>query len=129
MNRDVAVQALDVRAHNVHANAAPGDIGDDLRRREAGHEDPLDRLVFGGRFGGFARHETLFDHLVAQRARIDALAVVFDGEVDVGFLVPGGDRDGARLRLAGRAPFFRRFDAVVDSVAQDVDERVARFPR
>ena len=124
LQRDLPVQALDIRPHDVHSNAAPRDIRERFGRRETGKEDVLEDLFLGRVLGDLPREQTLFDHLLAQRLRIDPLAIVFDGQVDVGFLVPGGHRNGAGFGLSRRAPLLGRLDSMVYGVAQDVYQRV-----
>ena len=51
---DPTADALDVGAHDVHPHAAAGDVGDPLRRGEAGQEDDAERVRLRQR-GGLRR--------------------------------------------------------------------------
>ena len=42
-----AADTLDVGSHDVHSNAASGDLGDRLRRGEPRQEDQIDRFAIG----------------------------------------------------------------------------------
>ncbi len=57
--------------------------------------------------------------------RVDAVAVVPDLDHDAAAGVAGGDRQRAGGRLAGRDSLLRRLEAVVERVADEVDEWVA----
>ncbi len=121
---DDAADFFDVGLDHVHADAAPGDVGDLFGGGETRQEDqPPDVLVAHGG-GAFRGDQALFERLVAQFDRIDAGAVVADFDVHLAAFVVGAHRQAAFLGLAGGAADRRKFDAVVDGVADQMGQRV-----
>ncbi|MNZ80961.1 hypothetical protein D3C78_996160 [compost metagenome] len=121
---DAPAHGLDVAFHHVHADAAPGQLGDGLGGGEAGQEDQLPDLVVA--------HPVMHRQAALAGLGEDALArqaaaVVGNLHHDTAALVAGGESHRAAGRLAGGEALGGRFDAVVDAVAHDVGERVAEF--
>ena len=122
---DDAADTLDVRANDVHADAPPGDRRDFLGGRKPRLEDQ-GKLLPGAEVGriGLLDHsgcDRLFHKLLA----VDPAAVVLDVDQD---LISGlARRNGqkADLALAGLEPVGRKFDPMIDRVANDVRQRVA----
>ena len=121
---DGAADLVDIGAHHVHADAAPGHAGHGGRGGEARREDEFVDLRF--------RHLLqigLGDEVVRDRLGLDALgvqpaAVVGDADDDVAAFVIGGEPDGALLRLAGGDALGRRFQPVIGGVAHHMGERI-----
>ena len=121
---DAPTDGGDVAPYHVHADAAPGQVGDHLGGGKAGHEDQLPDLAVGHVIAdGHALLAGLGEDLVAGQA----FAVVIDLDHDAAALVVGGQAYGAVLGLAGGEALGRHLDAVVDTVADDVGERVGEF--
>ena len=97
---DGAADLVDIGAHHVHADAAPGHAGHACRGGEARRKDEFVDLRF--------RHLLqigLGDEAVRDRLGLDALgiqpaAVVGDADDDVAAFMIGGQANGALLRLA-----------------------------
>ena len=118
---DAPAQRGDLRAHDVHADAAPRDLRHAGGRREARFEDASDDLAVGGlRVGG---DPALRHRLGVKLGEVEPGAIVgkLDGDL-VGDL-PHGQRDFPGLGLACLRPPPARLDAVVERVAQQVLER------
>ena len=113
-------------AHRVHADAAAGDVARDLGGREAGREQQL-------RGARLASSDAAASAAISPRStaaatdlgRVDAAPVVADVDDDVAAGVAGGDLERAGPRLARRDAVLGRLEAVVERVADEVDERVA----
>ena len=110
--------------HDVHPDAAPRDVGGGRARAEAGLEDELEQLrrapalqIRGGR-------ERAANRRGAQLLRIDAAAVVADGNEDAVSLLLRRDQELARGRLDLAKPLGRALDAVIDRVPHQVNQRI-----
>src|SRR5208282_6012638 len=113
--RDATADVLDVAAHDVHADAAAGNVGDLLGGGKAGQEDQVVDLLF-------AQHRVGADQAALARflqhaLGIDAGAVVLDLDDDAAAAMLGGEPDGALFGLAGGGALGGRLDAVVDRIA------------
>ena len=72
-----------------------------------------------------AADQTLFARLLQHALGIDAGAVVADLDDDAAAAMLGGKPDRALLGLARGQPIGRRFDAVIDRIADDMGQRIA----
>src|ERR1035437_1838621 len=71
-----AAQGLDVAAHDIHANAAPGKVGNLLRRGKARREyQSIDVLIGEYGIGG---HHTALDGFLENALAVEAAAIVLD---------------------------------------------------
>src|SRR5690606_22598015 len=122
---DRAANLLQVAAHDVHAHAAARDVRHQGGRREAAVEDQVDRLTVGEPPGGVLAQHAALDGQRTQRVRVDAFAVIRNCYDDAVLDLARRDRDPAGLGLAGGGAGLGRLDAVVDGVADDVDQRIA----
>ncbi len=121
---DSAPDFFDVSPDDVHADAASGDAGDLLHRRETGQEDQAQGLPFAHGGGLLGANQPSFHRLTLDPFGIDARAVVGDLDDDVAALVIGPQQDRAGGLLAFTHSHFGLLDAVVAGVADDVSERV-----
>ena len=84
-----AANFFDVGLHDVHADAAPGDVGNCFRRGEAGHEDQVADLAVG-HFSGVLRGQNPTLHrLRPDRLQIESAAIIGDLDVDLSAFVEG----------------------------------------
>ena len=123
--RDRTTNAFDIRAHDVHADAAAGDVRDDLGRREAGLEDEAIDLFLAHGAQVLLGSETLRNHLLLDALDVEALAVVGDVDGDLACFMCCRDADLAHFGLALGRTLFRPLDAVVGTVADEVGEGIA----
>ncbi len=120
---DLAAELVHVPAHHIHADAAAGNVGGFFRRREAGQEDQVVDLLVG-------EDVVLADEVARLRLGEDAFlveagAVVAHFDGDVAAAVIGVEVHRADGRLALGDAHVGHFDAVVDAVADQMDQRVA----
>ena len=122
---DLATDLLDVGAHHVHADAAPGHAGDDGGGREPRLEHQADQIGVAHPRGGVGGDDAALDRLGPDPVGADAGAVVGDLDVDLAAVVVGAQADHALGLLARGQAVAGRLDAVIDGVAQRVGERIA----
>ncbi len=118
---DAAAQRGDFGAHDVHADAAAGDLRHLRRGRETRLEQEFDELRVGGL--GIGGNQAQRTGALAHAREIDAGAVV--GQVDHDFVADLANRQRyfAGLELTGLDARIARLDAVVERVAQQMLER------
>ena len=121
---DRAADALDVRAHHVHADATAGNVADLLRRREPRQEHQLDGLVVVEPCRLLGGHDAARYGLLPHAVRIDAGTVVCNLDVDLPALVERTQHQVPLRRLSASDAVGRRLDAMVHRVAHDVRQRV-----
>ncbi len=109
--------------HGIQADTAAGDVRDPILQRKSRQEQEFEQLSVGQRVGRFGIDELSLDHTRAQALQVDATSVVGDHDVEVARAVMRLDSEKALGPLAGRAPLFGRFDAVIEGVAEKVAER------
>src|SRR5262249_27435972 len=109
---------------DVHAHATTGDVGGLGRGREAGGEDQLHRGPIVHAIGHFLGDDLLVYGARLELVRVHAAAVVLDGDDDVVLLVPGRQLDGPGFGLAAGLALIRHLQAVVDGIAQQVNDGV-----
>jgi hypothetical protein len=122
---DGPAELFNVRANDVHADAAATYVGDLLRRREAGVENQPRRFAVAHAAGLLGVDDAFFDGLLLQPGRVDAAAVVGDVDPHLACLVIGPQVNRAERRLAGGDASFGTLDAVIDRVANQVGQRIA----
>ena len=122
---DRPVEADDLGADDIHADAAAGDVGNLGGGAEAGLPDQLVEFAFGQGFGSRLREQAAFHGRLPHPLTVDAAAIVFDGDKHVVAAMGGGQPDRGHLRLARCGPGCGRLDPVVDRVANEMIERVA----
>src|SRR5262245_9044133 len=110
---DRAPDLLDIGAHDVHADAAAGYARDFGGRGKTRSEDEAMDLRLRHLLDvGFGR-QPVRRRLGLDLLSVEAASVVGDPDDDIAALVIRSEANGASLRLAGRAPFLRRFNAMV----------------
>ena len=124
LERNPPADVLDIAAHDVHADAAAGNVGDRFGGRESRHHDEVVDLVI-------AEHRVRTDQpplarLLEHPLGVDAGAVVADLDDDA------CRRDARPLRWTVPSSFLPaanrsagELDAVVDRVADDMGQRIA----
>ena len=126
-NADGAAHLLDHVLHDIEPDAAPRNLRDGIFHREAGKEEELQQLGFAQFAGGLSVGEIpLYDRL-AQFVQVDAAAVVRHDDLQHTGAVAGFEVHDSFGRLAGGAPLLRRFDAVIDGVAQQMAQWRVEF--
>ena len=121
LDLDPATERGDLAAHDVHADAAAGDLRHLRGRREPWLEQAFDELLLGRL--GVLRDQADRTGALADAVEIDAAAVVRELDQDFVADLLHGERDLAGLRLAGLLPRVARLEAVVERIAQQVLER------
>ncbi len=123
LERNAPADVLDIAANDVHADAAAGNVGDLFGGREAGQEDEIVDLIVAERSVG--AHQSALARLVENALGIDTGAVVPDLDDDAAAAMLRGKPDRSFLGFSRGRPIRRRFDAVIDRVADDVGQRIA----
>ncbi len=122
---DRAADRLDVLTHDIHADAAAGDIGDLFGGREARREDEsVDFLVahpFELRLGRQPQLQRLF----LDPRLVEATPVVADFDGDLAGLVRGGDPHRPGRRLAEPHALVGALQPMVGAIAHEMGERIA----
>ena len=116
---------LDVGLDHVHADAAAGNGCYRRGGRETGQEDQPQQALRTHPRGLLRRDEALFDGAIADAFGVDAAAVIADLHIDLPPFVVGAETDAALRLLSRRQALRRRFNAVVDGVANQMRQRVA----
>ncbi len=120
---DLASQLLHVTADDVHANAATRNVRGFFGSRKSGEEDQIVNLFIGQGIVGpdeIARARLGHDPIL-----VESGAVIGDFHGDVAASVARIQMHGAERRLARGDTCIGRLDAVIDTVADEVDERIA----
>lgn len=119
-----AAQGVDVPLDHVHAHAPARHVGDLLGRGETGGEDEHQGVLVGqDRVGG---DDALFERLGLDPLRVDSRAVVNDADQDLAARMFGREIDPPFRTLAALDALLRRFDAVVDAVAEQMDQGIVQ---
>src|SRR5471030_1449344 len=126
VNVDRTIELADLGLYHVHAHATAGHVGNFGLGREARGEDQVVALGVGQAVGGVLVHHATLDRDIAQNRRVHAFAVIGDRQQDMVAFLLGRQNHLAIAGLARGFAFFRRFDAVVDGVAHQVDQRVGQ---
>jgi len=121
---DDAADFFDVGLDHVHADAAPGDVGDLLGGGKARQKDQAPDVLIAHDGGAFLGDQAFFQRLVAQFDRVDTGAVIGDFDVDLAAFVISAHRQATFLGFVGGATGCRELDAVVDGVADQVSQRI-----
>ncbi len=121
---DASAEILNVTANDIHPDAAAGDIGNTLSRGEARHKNQIVDLVFRERH--IACDQPAFTCFLENALGIDPRAVVTHLDDDPSAAMLGRKPYRAFLGFARGRTRFRRFDAVIDGVANDMGERIAQ---
>ncbi len=124
LDLDGAADLLDVRTHDVHADAAAGDVGHGLRRGETRPENQLVDVLGRHRFGFGDADQAVGDRLLTNFLRWQALAVVRNADDDMPAFVEGAQLDPTVLDLAGRPAALDRLQPVIARVADHVGQRI-----
>ena len=110
--------------HHVHADPAAGNIGDCFGRREPRLEDEVQRFPVAQLLGLLGPQEPFVDGLLLEPRDVDSRAVIADFDVDLSALVIGAQGQRPFGRLARSKAGFRRLDAVIARVTDQVHERI-----
>jgi hypothetical protein len=117
---DRPTDALDIGAHDIHADPAAGNRGHRLRGRQARLEDQCAALAGRQAAAVGGVEQTGGDGLVDQPLAVDAAAVVDHVDHDLVARLAGRNGQQADLALARGLAVVRRLHAVVDGVSDDV---------
>ena len=121
--RDAAAEVLNIRANDVHADAAAGNVGYRLGGGEAGQHDKVTDFIFAEL--NIRADQALLLGDLEHALRIDAGAVVLDLDDDAAAAMFSRQADHAFFVLSSGGANRRRFDAMVDRIADDMSERIA----
>ena len=122
---DDPADPLDVRADDVHSNAAAGDGRHFLGRRQACLEDQC-KLVAWTELGRFVfGNDSAADRLLEQPFAVDSAAVVMDVDQNLVARLPSRDGKDADLALAGLQALGGLLNPVIDRVTDDVRQGIA----
>ena len=105
----------------------PEIVGGRGSRAEAGLEDELEQLQRRPAFHLRCGRQSAANGRLAQRAGVDAAPVVPHGDEDPIALLLGRDEELSGRRLAALDPFGGRFEAVVEGVADHVNQRLGNL--
>ena len=117
---DAAAQRRNIRAHDVGAHAAAGDLGDLGRGRESRRENGFGQLRLGRL--GITGNEAQRLRFLADALEIEPGAIVRDLDRDFIALLADGDGNFSRFRFPALDPLLAAFDAVVERVAKQMLE-------
>src|SRR5207302_7033085 len=120
---DVALERLDLVAHDVHADAASRDFGDRSAGGETVAEDELVELGGQHRLGLGRGNDVALDGDLLDAGVVETASVVGDLDEEHVALLLHADDEGAFAVLAAGLADLGRLDAVIDGVADEVDER------
>ena len=118
---DASAQRGDVRANDVHSDAASGDLGHCAGGRKSRGEDEFDELSLGRL--DVAGDQALRARLVADPSEIESCPVVGQLDRDFVALLADVERYFAGFLLARIPPRLTALDAMVERIAQQVLER------
>jgi hypothetical protein len=121
----VPAHALDQGAYDIEAHAAPRDLADRIACGEAGQEDHVEQI-------GLVRHLGVGDQASrpgagAHRRKIHPAAIVAQADAQVVAAHLGVERHATDLGLAGGGTHVGHLNAVIDRVAQQVEQRLAQL--
>ena len=122
---DGAADRLDVLAHDIHADAAPRDIGDLFGGREARREDEAVDFLVAHPFELPPGRQPQFQRLFLDPRLVEPAPVVADLDGDLACLVRRGDPHSSRGRLAGPHALVGGLEAVIGAIAHEMGERIA----
>ena len=121
----MAAQIVDISSDDVHADAAARDVADGFRRREAGYKNQIVNGIV--RQVGFLVHQAALARLGENAVLIEAGAVILDLDDNAAAFVKRIQFQGAGVALAGGQALSGSFQAVVERVAHQMDQRVANL--
>ena len=121
---DFAANFFDVGADDVHADAAPADIGDGGGGGEAGEKDELQQFALAKLRGAIGGDDAALDGFEAHFFDIDPGAVVGNFDDDVAALVAGAEFENPLRVLARGLTNFWWLDAVIERVTDGVREGI-----
>ncbi len=117
--RHRAAQRFDLGPHDVEADAAARKIGYARSGRDAGHEDSLREVVV-------AELDAAFAHALAQTVEVEAPAVIAHAHLERADLQLRRQPHDPLGRFSAPRAFGRSFNAVIDRVAHQLDQRIAQ---
>lgn len=112
-----ALEALDLVAHDVEADASSGDGGDGGGGGEAGAEDESDEVA-----GVVGDGDALGAGAGGDGVEVDAASVVFDADGALACAERGGDAEGGDRGFSCASSEVGGFDAVADGVSDELEE-------
>src|SRR5690554_3259669 len=119
-----AAELLDVGTHHVHADTAARNRSDTVRGGQTRLKDQVN-LLRAGHFGGtLSRDEAGVHGLLGEPVAIDTATIVHDADVDRIARLTGGHGQDACFALGGCAALGRRLNAVIDGIADDVQQGI-----
>ena len=122
MNDHLAAEAVERLAHDVEADAAPGDFGDRSRGADAAAQQQADELL-GAELAGARAEQAPADGDALHGGEVEAPPVVAAFEDDPPAAAEHVDAHAAGARLAKRNPFSLRFRPMRHRVAHDLRQR------
>ena len=127
LDDDFAVKAVELGTHHIQTDAPAGNFADSLRGGESRLENHFEK-IFDFETIGFVWGEKFpFNGTAANPFDIQSPTVVanFDNRVRSPFV--SANFDGSRFRLALLATFFREFDAVIEGIANQVEQGIVKL--
>ena len=122
---DRAADFFDVRANDIHADAAAREVRHFVGRGKTGQEHEVDEFAVGHARRFFDRDELRGNRLATHPLRIDAASIVDNFDDDFAALVEGVQVQLPFGWFAVSRANVRFFDAVIDGVANHMRQRVA----
>src|SRR5260221_14584851 len=115
-----ALEAVQNRTDNVHANAAAGDFGNFAGGAEARLKNQIGNFRVEQAAHFFGLHQPLLDGFFANAIEIQAMAIIANFDDHLGALVKRIQENRAASAFAGGDTVFAGFDAVIDGIANQV---------
>jgi len=124
-----AVDLLHGGAHDIHTHPAPGKIRDNFCGGKARREHQIDRIQIADALQRRLVDNAFFIGFALDYRRINPFAVIDDLNQNLITFLYRAYPQRAGRRLARRAPHVRGFQAVVETVADDMNQRVGQETR
>lgn len=119
---DRAAQFANHVLHRIQPDAAPGHFGHLVAQAEAGQEQECQQFRFAHARHGVGRRQGALDDTAAQALQVDTGAIVDQLQAEHASLVRGTQAHQPFRWLARQQAPFRKFDAVVHGIAQQVGQ-------
>ena len=110
----------------MQADAAPGKRADRLDRAEAALENQRNRFAVFQRVGVLRRNQGQLDGLLFHALGVNAAPIVLNFDNDLIALVARRHGNDSLTRFPCLFALFRRFDAVINRVADEMNQRLAQ---
>src|SRR5579863_2432976 len=120
LNFDIAAQKFDIAPHHIHADAAPREIRDRVRRGETCFENEIEEFLVGDLFPFGQQIEGA--SLGQNALTVEACAVVRELDQDVSRLVECGESERATWRFSDGVTYPGRFDSMIYGIPDHVKQ-------